>query len=444
MGVLALDTGLPAAHHSVPSIAPAHRPLEIRSVPAQILAVAQNSLPAPSRICIIIICLLDQGWRGQGVGPWAPKVMTIPADRTGTETARARNISGRPGPGVNHRTADVAGLPGSEPVIRTPAGRALAERAADHKVMSSRSGLRRGLRYVRNHWFTYALVLPGLCFLLTFEYGPMYGVQLAFKQFNISKGIWGSPWVGLDNFVTMVGDRMFWSALRNTVEINIWNLAFGFSFTVFLALMINEIRIRQVKTVVQTMVYLPYFLSWVIFAGLIMTFLSPSDQGGVVNAVIGHLGGSEVDFLKQPSIFQPLLVGTNILKTAGYSTIIYLAAISTVNPALYESAMIDGANRVQIMRHVTLPRILPSVAVLFLLQVAGIFSSNFDQVYNMYNSFVYSTGDVLSTYIYRNSIGGGGELEVSTAMNLLFNVLGLVAVVVANRFTRKLDVMGIF
>lgn len=303
---------------------------------------------------------------------------------------------------------------------------------------------RRAAAYLMKYWFIYLLVIPGLCFMLLFNYGPMYGLQIAFKKLSASKGIWGSPWVGLANFQTMLNDRYFWMALGNTVVINVYNLAFGFTFNIFLALIINEIRLSTYKRIVQTFVYLPYFLSWVIFSGLVMTFLSSRDDGGFINSIIVSLGGKDIQFLKQPAMFRSILVISNIIKTAGYSTIIYLAAIAGVNPELYESAVIDGANRYHKIRYITLPRIYPSIAVLLILQVSGLFSSNFDQVYNLYSPFVYSTGDVLSTYIYRNSIGGGGNYEVSTATNLVFNLLGMLVVIGTNKFIKKLDVMGIF
>jgi ABC-type polysaccharide transport system, permease component len=299
-------------------------------------------------------------------------------------------------------------------------------------------------RYVRKHWFTYVLVLPGLVFLLVFAYGPMYGIQLAFKDFSIKRGIWGSPWVGFEHFERMASDPVFWTALVNTIQINLLNIAFGFTFNILLALLINELRLRWLKSSVQTLVYLPYFLSWVVFAGLIGAILATSSDGGVVNTLLVSFGFKEVDFLKSPELFQAVLVVTNIIKTAGYSSIIYLAAIASADPALYESAAIDGAGRIRMMWHITLPRIMPSIVVLLILQLATVFQSNFDQVYNLYSSFVYSTGDVLSTYIYRISLGGGGNFELSTAVNLLFNGVGLVIIVFTNRIVKRLDVMGIF
>lgn len=312
----------------------------------------------------------------------------------------------------------------------------------------NRSPVAKFLTYIRKYWFLYMLILPGFICMVVFNYAPMYGIQLAFKDYSPRAGIWGSKWIGLDNFARMFKDPNFIRAFKNTILINIYNLAFGFTFNVFLALMINELKLRKVKPIVQTCVYLPYFLSWVIFAGLVQVFLeypSTADVGGVVNQVIAALGGEPVDFLKSPELFRTILVITNVIKTAGYSTIVYLASLSGIDPALYESAQIDGANRLDMLIHITIPRILPSIMITFILQVASLFSSNFDQVYNLYNNYVISTGDVLSTYIYRISLGGGGtDFELSTAMNLILNVLGLVVVLGTNKFVEKLDVQGIF
>ena len=302
----------------------------------------------------------------------------------------------------------------------------------ESRAMRAPNALRRPnkfIAYMRKYWFVYMLVLPGLVFMLVFDYGPMYGILLAFKDYSPRLGVWGSPWAGLSHFREMLVDPNFIRAFKNTV-------------------LINELKIKKVKPVVQTCVYLPYFLSWVIFAGLVQVFLeypSSADIGGVVNQVISALGGQPVDFLKNPAMFRTILVITNIIKTAGYSTIMYLAAISGIDPASYESAAIDGANRKDMLLHITIPRILPSVMIMLILQLASLFISNFDQVYNLYNNYVLSTGDVLSTYIYRISLGGSGtNFELSTAMNLVLNTMGLIVVLGANKFVEKLDVQGIF
>ena len=320
-------------------------------------------------------------------------------------------------------------------------------KSAAETPLDQRSLLQRFAVYMRKYWFIYLLVLPGLICMIVFNYGTMYGIQLAFKDYSPRLGVWGSPWVGFEHFREMIADPNFIRAFKNTVIINVYKLLFGFTFNVFLALLINEMKIRRVKSVVQTCVYLPYFLSWVIFAGLVQVFLeypSAADLGGVVNQVIASLGGTPIDFLKTPSMFRGILTISNTIKTAGYTAIVYFAAIAGINPTLYESAAIDGANRKDMMLHITLPRILPSVAVMLILELAGLFVSNFDQVYNLYSNYVLSTGDVLSTYIYRISLGGGTEFELSTAMNLVLNLMGLIVVLIANKFIEKLDVQGIF
>ncbi len=302
--------------------------------------------------------------------------------------------------------------------------------------------------YIKKYWFLYMLVLPGFVFMALFDYGPMYGIQLAFKKYSPKAGVWGSPWIGLANFERMVNDPSFVRAFRNTIIINVYHLIFGFTFNVFLALMLNELRLKKYKSVMQTCVYLPYFLSWVIFSGLVQVFLEApgtADSGGLVNQLIIMAGGTPIDFLKRPELFRSILVISSIIKNSGYSTIVYLAAISGIDPALYESAAIDGANRKDAMLHITFPRILPSVVIMLILQLSGLFLSNFDQVYNLYNNYVLSKGDVLSTYIYRISLGGGGtDFELSTAMNLIMNVMGLIVVGITNRYVSKLDVQGIF
>ncbi|MBR6185555.1 MAG: sugar ABC transporter permease [Clostridia bacterium] len=304
------------------------------------------------------------------------------------------------------------------------------------------------ITYIKKYWFLYMLILPGFISMVIFDYGPMYGIQLAFKKYSPKAGVWGSQWIGLDNFQRMIADPSFVRAFTNTIIINIYHLIFGFTFNVFLALMLNELKFRKYKSVMQTCVYLPYFLSWVIFSGLVQVFLeSPgtADSGGLVNQLIAMAGGQPIDFLKRPELFRGILVISSIIKTSGYSTIVYLAAIAGIDPALYESAAIDGANRKDALIHITFPRILPSVVIMLILQLAGLFLSNFDQVYNLYNNYVLSTGDVLSTYIYRISLGGGGtDFELSTAMNLIMNLMGLVVVGITNKYVSKLDVQGIF
>ena len=296
--------------------------------------------------------------------------------------------------------------------------------------------------YIRKYWFTYALALPGLCFLLVFSYGPMYGLLLAFKdKGGYSQGVMGGQWAGLKYFKEIFSYPDILRAIGNTLIINLYDILFGFTFVIFLALILNEMRLKRVKSVAQTFVYLPYFLSWIVFAGILQTFLAP--DYGLVNSVLKALGQEQIVFLAEAGMYRGILVIANIVKMSGYSTIIYLAAIAGVSPELYESAKVDGANRFHMIWHITLPRIVPTIAVLFILRLANIFSANFDMVYTTYSPLVYSTGDVISTYIYRVGIEGGNYSQ-TTAMGLLFNGLSFIIIIIANRLIRKLDVMGIF
>ena len=303
-------------------------------------------------------------------------------------------------------------------------------------------------KYLRRYWFLYMLVVPGFVFMIIFHYGPMYGIQLAFKDYKPALGVWRSPWTGLDHFRTMCTDPDFWRALKNTLVYNCEYLVIGSVFTIFLALMLNELRLKRTKAVVQTAVYLPYFLSWVVMAGLVQVFLeypsSSGEVGGVINQIIGVFGVEPINFMTRPDLFRGIVIIAALIKNTGYGTIIYLASMASINPTLYEAAKVDGANRWQMMLWITIPAILPTIVINLILNVSSLFSANFDQFYNLGNNYVLSTGDVLSTYIYRISLGGGTQFELSTAVNLVSQVLGLILVLITNKAASKVDVMGIF
>ncbi|MBO9607292.1 MAG: sugar ABC transporter permease [Paenibacillaceae bacterium] len=294
---------------------------------------------------------------------------------------------------------------------------------------------------IRKHLFIYLLVLPGFVYTLVFHYIPIYGITIAFKDFRMSKGIIGSPWVGFDHFRALLQDDYFYKVLWNTVILNLYGLVFGFTFIIFLALMMNEIKIGLLKRLFQTFVYLPHFISWVVFAGLIGILLSPSE--GPINLIVSWFGHEKIYFLTNNEWFRTVLVTSGIVKTAGFGTIIYLASMAGINPELYESAMVDGAHRLRMMWHITLPRIRPTIAVMLILQVAGLFNSNFEQVYNLYNPLVMDSGDVLSTYLYRTGLLES-SFEAATALGLIFSLIGLLLIIVTNQIVKKMDVTGIF
>lgn len=293
---------------------------------------------------------------------------------------------------------------------------------------------------IRKHWFIYLLVLPGLAYIILFRYVPMYGILIAFQDYSPRKGVSGSEFVGLEHFRELFADKYFYKVIWNTVLINVYSIVFGFTFTIFLALMLNELLSSKLKRVLQTIVYLPNFLSWVIFGGIVILFLSPTE--GTINAIIKAFGGNEVYFLIEKDYFRTIVTVTNIVKNAGFGTIIYLAALAGIDPQMYESAVIDGANRRHLMFHITIPRIMPTIAVMLLMNLAGIFAANFEQIYTLYNPLVYETGDVIPTYLYRMGLENG-EYELSTAVSLLFNVFGLITLVIANKIIKRMNVVGI-
>jgi putative aldouronate transport system permease protein len=279
------------------------------------------------------------------------------------------------------------------------------------------------------------MFLPGFAFVLLFNYGPIYGVQIAFKDYNISKGIWGSDWVGLKHFVSFftVPDNL--RLLKNTIVISVLKLVFSFPMPIILAIMINEIGNRQFKRVVQTISYLPHFISWVIIAGIVTAVLSPST--GLVNVIIRAFGGRPIYFMTNSTWFRPVLVISNIWKEIGWSSVIYLAALSGVDPQLYEAAMIDGSTRMQRVRYITLPSILSVVAIILILSMANILNAGFDQVFNMYNPSVYGVSDIIDTYVYRVGLGQM-QFSFTTAMGLFKSLVGLVMVVIVNAATAGL------
>ncbi|HOJ09456.1 MAG TPA: ABC transporter permease subunit [Clostridiales bacterium] len=298
------------------------------------------------------------------------------------------------------------------------------------------------LKYnIKMYWFIYLLVLPGIIHLIIFRISPIYGISVAFKDYKISKGILKSPWVGFDNFKILFTDKYFYKVIWNTVLLNIYSIIFGTAFTIFLALMLNEIKNQFLKKTLQTSVYFPNFVSWVIFAGIVNAMLSPAD--GAVNLILKLLGLKSIYFLGSNKWFRFIIVASGIIKTAGFGTIIYLASIAGINPEIYESASIDGAHRGQLLWHITLPRIKPTIAVMLIMSVSNIFGSNFEQIYNLYSPLVYETGDVLSTYMYRTGLLEG-KFETSTALGLAFSVIGLGIVIMTNKVVNKMDVMGFF
>jgi putative aldouronate transport system permease protein len=287
----------------------------------------------------------------------------------------------------------------------------------------------------------YVLLLPSFVLLIIFKYIPIYGVLIAFKDFNVSKGILGSPWNNFRHYVWLFTDPFFFRVLFNTVWLSILRLIFEFPAPILLALLLNEIRGTVYKRVVQTVSYLPHFISWVILASIIREVMSP--QRGIVGFIYTLLGQQPVNLLINPATFRGILVTTSIWQSVGWGTIIFLAALSSVDPGLYESASIDGANRWQKMVHITLPSLMPAITILFILQLGSILNASFDQIFNLYNPLVYPVADVFDTYMYRIGIEGG-RYDYTTAVGLFKNVVGVLVLLLSNVVVKRYSEYGIW
>jgi len=295
-------------------------------------------------------------------------------------------------------------------------------------------------RRIVKYKMLYLMLLPAVAFLFIFSYIPMYGASIAFKEFWITKGILGSPWVGFKHFEQIFATDKFWQVFTNTIEINLMRLLFGFPAPIILAILLNEVRQRVFKRSIQTIIYLPHFISWVTISGIMFALLS---NEGLVNSIIVLFGGDPVNFLTSNSMFRPLLVISGIWKEVGWGTIIFLAALSGVNPDLYEASVIDGANRWKQIVHITLPSLLPIISILLILNFGSMMSGGFDQVFNMYNPMVYESGDVIDTYVYRIGLTQG-QYSMATAIGLFLNVINFVLLIAVNSAAKKMNGHGIY
>jgi putative aldouronate transport system permease protein len=277
---------------------------------------------------------------------------------------------------------------------------------------------------------------PGLLLMLVFDYGPMYGLVLAFKDYNLSAGVWDSPWVGFEHFHRLFTDDAALRVLRNTIIISVLKLLAGIPAPIILALLINEVRAGFFKRTVQSISYLPHFLSWVILSSMIYQLLSPSS--GIVNSVLRLLGFDPIYFLVEESWFRPILVFSSVWKEVGWGTIIYLAALASVSHDLHEAAVLDGASRFQRIRDINFPTIIPVIGIVSLLNLGGVLSAGFDQVFNLYNPQVYGVGDIIDTYVYRVGLVGL-DYSFATAVGLFKGVVGFTLIMIFNAYARKIS-----
>ena len=312
--------------------------------------------------------------------------------------------------------------------------RKMLQRKTKHSVMNK----------ILYHKYIYILFLPTVVLLFLFAYLPMYGIILAFKDFNFAKGIMGSPWTtmyGFQHFYDLWTDTGFMKSFWNTLIISFGRFIFEFPVPIVLALLINEIRNKKYKSICQTIFTFPNFLSWVVVMGVFYNLLSDM---GIINEFLAAIGLQKVHLLTQASTFRGLLYVTDNWKSAGWGTIIYLAAISGINPELYEAAIVDGAKRSHLMRYITFPAILSVIGVMVVLQLAGIMNAGFDQIFNMYNSAVYDKADIIDTYIYRRTFISGADFASSTAIGLFKSVINFILLIAANMFVVKTTGKGIY
>ncbi|WP_276355525.1 ABC transporter permease [Cohnella caldifontis] len=303
------------------------------------------------------------------------------------------------------------------------------------------AGWKDGLRYLNRKKYLYLMLIPGVAYFLVFNYIPMYGVVIAFKNFNFAKGILGSPWIGFENFKYMFGLSDFYQVFWNSFSLSLLRLAFGFPFPILLALLLNEMRNRSYQRITQTVIYLPHFISWVVIGGILVNFLSPS--WGVLNLFLKQMGFEPVFFLADTAYFRPLVVLSSIWKDSGWESIIYLAAISSVNSELYEAASIDGAGRLKRLWHVTLPGIKSTIVILLILRLGMIMNNGFEQIFVLQNPMNLEVSEVFETYAYRVGILGA-RFSFGATVGLFTSVIGLVFLLASNRIAKWLKEDGIW
>lgn len=288
----------------------------------------------------------------------------------------------------------------------------------------------------------YLMLIPFALWYILFIFKPMYGLQIAFRDFSPYKGIWGSPWVGWENFKIFFESPYFLRNVRNTVLISLYSLIFAFPAPIVLALLFNEVRVKWFRKTVQTVTYLPHFISVVIIAGIVVNLLAP--ENGLINILIDKLGGTKQYFLMDPKYFRTILIATfDIWKEAGFNSVIYIAALSAINPQLYEAAVVDGANRWRQIWHITLPGMLPTIMVLLILKIGSLMDVSYEAIILMYQPTTYIKADVLSTYVYRAGMKDG-SYDLATAVGVFNAVVAFILVYGANRISKKMTRTGLW
>lgn len=298
--------------------------------------------------------------------------------------------------------------------------------------------------YLKRYWQLYALLLLPMIYLLVFKYFPMVYIQIAFKKYSIVESVWKMPLAanhGFEYFIKAFKNRDFLYALRNTLVLNLLDLVIGFPAPILFALILNELVFKRFKKVVQTIAYMPHFLSWVIIYGLALQLFAPTN--GLVNMVLSNLGFDTIPFLNEPKHWVATYIGLGVWQSFGWNSIIYLAAIAGINQELYEAASVDGAGRFRKMWHITLPGIKPTIVVLLVMNLGNILGSSFDRPFALQNNLVKDVANVISTFVYKNGIKGL-QFSLTTAVGLFQSVVGVIFLLLANWISRKLGERGIW
>lgn len=302
---------------------------------------------------------------------------------------------------------------------------------------SKSSALQRAIsRSWRRHWQLYLLILPPIAYFIIFKYVPMVNAVLAFKDYNVIKGIWGSPWAGTKYFELLFQNPAFITLIKNTLYISFYSLIVGFPIPILLALALNEIKNIRFKKIVQMVTYAPYFISTVVMVSIIMLFLSP--RLGIVNTIAGALGFEAVNFLGEPGLFRSIYVFSDVWQGMGYSAVIYLAALAGVDPSLYEAAKVDGANRMQKIINVDLPGLLPAAVIILILSVGNIMAVGFEKIYLLQNPLNLSASEIISTYVYKIGLLNA-NYSFATAVGLFNSVINLVLLLIVNAVAKRLS-----
>lgn len=294
---------------------------------------------------------------------------------------------------------------------------------------------RRLIDNMRAHPWLYIMILPAIAYFAVFHYAPMYGVIIAFQDYKPLKGIMGSKWVGFANFQTFIESPFIWRLIRNTLSINIGMLLFGFPLPIIFALLLNEVRSTAFRKVVQTITYMPHFVSSVVVCGLMVIFCR---SDGLLTSILAYFGMPKTNLLTIEGYFQPLYIGMNIWQELGWDSIIYFAALTSVDAALYEAARVDGAGRWRQMWHITLPGIAPTIVILLILRIGNLMSLGWDRIILMYNEMVMETADVISTYVYRTGLQQV-QYSYATAVGLLNSIINVILLISTNAISRKIS-----